>query len=583
MVQTIKPINVTATQTEWTATPSATVDASQKTLPIRSNKFQGALPTGTQSPLQNSHNNDNFSAARNLSAVGTQTVHHDVHNHSIGPGYAPFQISDVTKSLSKNAEKQILLFDEAGVEKFVWSPIPTNIMAGHAHACCGNEENIHDSSPHIGGETYYMDDKFRDGAAMTHESYLETIKGKQYYDTSVDWQVGKAFKELPQEMKERIFPAITGLNLGDANSTQRMLRLFTEFPKTFYIFGECTMKKEFVDQQNQDYKSDFGPAAAINDIFKMAGRSGRPFILHCDSSDVEKCIQNDTPGGAEYFDDVSKMFQRHPETKFIWAHMGGVGKFSPPNEQHVQKLREVLEKNPHLSVDMSWDVVAKYFSPNPARSPNAKTDSNTNFDASVEKALLEQRIKDMAQLICDYPDRFIMGSDALISRNQGSIDTTYAVYSNYGRGQGTGGETGLFDRLPPDVLNKVLTGNFEAMMNQAVIDADRYDTEVLPNDLAQIQHSIQTNGRVPNTWVPRSEPLTNAVPTNTTRVIKISKNHKPPAPRISMNKGLVPNETISNEEAVSKNRKRKITIKTAPPSSTVHATFGMPTPMKSTT
>jgi hypothetical protein len=342
---------------------------------------------------------------------------------------------------------------------------------------------------------------------MTHASYLNTLNGTQYYDTGVDFEIGLAYQQLPKNMQARIFPAITGINLGDANSVHRMMRLFTEFPKTFYVFGECTMKKEFVDQQNQSYKPDFGPGAAINDIFKMAGRSGRPFILHCDSSDVEKCIKNDAPGGGEYFDDINRMFQRHPDTKFVWAHMGGVGKYAPPGEQHVQKLREVLEQNPHVNVDMSWDVVAKYFSPNPAPSPNATPDSIENFDATADKAVRDQRIKDMAQLICDYPNRFIMGSDALVSRNQGSIDATYAMYSNYGRGPGTAGRTGLFDCLPPYVLQRVLKGNFETMMKKAVIDSDKYDKEILPNDLARIQQSVQKNGRVPNTWAQENSAL----------------------------------------------------------------------------
>ena len=144
----------------------------------------------------------------------------------------------------------------------------------------------------------------------------------------------------------------------------------------------------------------------------------------------------------------------------------------------------------------------------------------------------------MAQLICDYPDRFIMGSDALISRNQGSIDKTYAVYSNFGGGVGTAGRTSLFDRLPPHVLSKVLTGNFEAMMNQAVIDADSYDARVLPNDLAQIQQSIDENRRVPNTWASESGPI-KEISMNTQRKIEIrGSRNLPPSPiikPISMN------------------------------------------------
>lgn len=468
--------------------------------PTRSAASMPGLPNSEPTTPQNSAVGTAFSAPVTSQDAGTQTAHHDVHNHSLGPGYSPFQIYDVEKSLVENANEQIRFFDAAGVDKFVWSPIPTNITAGHAHASCGNEHHSDDTTPHISGETYYMPDEYRDGAPLTHEAYLEAIKGKQYYDTSVDWQVGKAYRQLDETTKSRIFPAITGLNLGDANSVHQVLRLFTEYPKTFRIFGECTMKKEFVDQQNQSYKPDFGPDAPIGDILRFAARSGRPFILHCDSSDVEKCKVNNAAGEGEYFDDIHQLFQQHPNTKFIWAHMGGLGKFGPPNEQHVHKLREILEKNPHVKVDMSWDVVAKHFAPLPVNPFDAKTNPVEHAKAEAEKLKRNEFIQDMAQLICDYPDRFIMGSDALVTRSQGSIDTTYGIYSNYGRGPNTANSAGLFDRLPPDVLNKVLTENFETMMQQAVIDGDRYETEVMPTDLARIQASINKKGRVPNTW-----------------------------------------------------------------------------------
>jgi hypothetical protein len=505
--------NTAAARTATTArNTTPVVQPTQQIPPTRSAASMPGLPNSAPTAPQNSTTRTAFSAPVEMkdaatqtgptrtNEVGTQTVHHDVHNHSLGPGYSPSQIYNVAQTLGESANQQMKFFNDAGVEKFVWSPIPTNITAGHAHASCGNEHHSDDTTPHIGGETYYMPDQYRDGAPLTLEAYLDATKRKQYYDLSVDFQVARAYEQMDEAAKSRIFPAITGLHLGDANSVHQILRLFTEYPKTFYIFGECTMKKEFVDEQNQNYKPDFGPNAPIGDIFRFAGRSGRPFILHCDSSDVKKCKVNNAAGQGEYFDDINQMFQRHPNTKFIWAHMGGIGKFGPPSENHVQKLREILENNPHVRVDMSWDVVAKYFAPLPVKPFDAQTDPAEHAKAEAERLKRDQFIQDMAQLIGDYPDRFIMGSDALVSRSQGSIDTTYGIYSNYGRGPGTAQSAGLFDRLPVEVLNRVLTENFESMMQQAVIDGDHYEKEVMPADLARIQATINEKGRVPNTW-----------------------------------------------------------------------------------
>jgi len=446
-------------------------------------------------------------APRVYADVGTQTAMHDIHNHSIGPGYAASQVNDITLTLAENAKKQIALFDEAGVDKFVWAPIPTVIIEGEAVGvgCCGNDEHspkpghthLDSHAPSIDGKTYYMDEAFRNGAKMTGEAFDRiTSEGKQHYNTSVDWQVGKAYNELRKSdphIAKRIYPAITGINLGDANAVSSMLRLKKEYPDTFHIIGEVTVHKEFVDKQNLDYTPDFGPHAPINDIFSFAGRSGMPVVLHCDSSDVERCIKNNARGQGEYFEAIEQMIKRHPDTKFVHAHMGGIGKFAPPGDNHVSKLRYLLQTYPKYNLDMSWDVVAENYSPNsPLTDPKEKR---------ADEATRHTRIQEMASLITEFPDRFIMGSDALISRNANSIGATHDFYANRGQGPDSLGKVGLFDYLPPDsVLPKILSENFDHLLTHAQADSRAYESKGMVRDLASIQKRTEENKRTPNNW-----------------------------------------------------------------------------------
>ncbi|NTY37473.1 hypothetical protein FCJ57_14120 [Burkholderia diffusa] len=454
----------------------------------------------------------NFSISANAQPhsyadAGTQTAMHDIHNHSIGPGYASSQVNDITLTLAENARKQMALFDEAGVEKFVWAPIPTVIIEGESMSvgCCGNDAHepqpghtrLEHNAPSIDGKTYYMDEAFRNGAPMTGDAFDRiTSQGKQHYNTSVDWQVGKAFNELrasDPRIADRIYPAITGINLGDANAVSSMLRLKKEYPDTFHIIGEVTMHKEFVDKQNLDYKPEFGPGAPINDIFKFAGRSGMPVVLHCDSSDAEKCIKNKARGQGEYFDGIEQMIERHPDTKFVHAHMGGIGKFAPPGDNHVDKLRHLLNTYPNYSVDMSWDVVAESYSPN-----SKLVDPKEKAEDEEER---RTRIQQMANLIVEFPDRFIMGSDALISRNANSISAPHKLYANLGQGGDSRGKAGLFDYLPPDsVLPRVLSENFDRLLTTAKADSRGYEQDGMAKDLERIQRRTEENTRTPNTW-----------------------------------------------------------------------------------
>lgn len=434
--------------------------------------------------------------------VGVQTVINDIHNHSVGPGYAPHQVYDARLTLAQNLERQIGFFDAAGVERFVWAPIPTVINQTEAvTGCCGShghDDAAHDA-PGIAGKTrtYYMPDEYRFGRPVSHRAYRKIMRQPQSYNTAVDYQVAKAYDELPPALQRRVLLSITGVNLGDANAVAHILRLKKEHPGRFFFMGEITKVKEFVAGQNRNFKPDFSPQAPVNDLFRAAGRMGMPTILHCDASDAGKCIRDGKPGAGEYFGDLDRMFARHPDTTFVWAHTG-LGKFTPPGADHVAQLRKILANNPNVMIDMSWDAVARHYSPHPERTPNMRPDAP--FDVEADRQARRRRILDMAALIRDYPDRFVMGSDSLVACGPDSLTGAYAHYANFGAGKGRAMAHGLFDYLPPAVLQKVLHGNFDALAERAVRDGLRYEAEQLDADLGALQRATNQAGRVPNAW-----------------------------------------------------------------------------------
>jgi hypothetical protein len=447
--------------------------------------------------------------------VGMMTKSHDIHNHSVGPGYGPLQIYDVTKKLVENLTEQMKIFDEAGIDMFLWSPIPTIIKDGRAvlASTCGNDHghdhsidgdaghsHDHEATPLAVGKSYYMDNKYRDGVPMTVEIYDKTAKAEQYYNTAVDWQVGKAYNEAPPEIKKRCYPAVTGNNQGDSNAVLQTLRLKKEYPNTFFFFGEETVYKEFVSEQNLDYKPDLGPKSAINDHYRAAARFGMPKLLHCDSSNARNCIRDNAPGKGEYRQEIEDFVARHPNTDITLAHFGGLSKYGAPQEDHEEWLDHMLTKYPNFTLDGSWDVAAEYYSPNPQKPTIHDPTNGANYSLEADLLARQQRIARLAAVMNKHPTRFIKGSDALISRKPESLTRLHGLLSNLGQGPGTLGRTSLYDRLHPDTLAAFEHGNFEARVEKAVRKGREYESGQMQKDLDYLQAQAIAGGRAVNNW-----------------------------------------------------------------------------------
>ncbi|MDX2093737.1 MAG: amidohydrolase family protein [Kofleriaceae bacterium] len=126
------------------------------------------------------------------------------------------------------------------------------------------------------------------------------------------------------------------------------------------------------------------------------------------------------------------MFARHPDTTFIWAHIG-LGHVVRPVKDQAMYIEAILEnpKLKHVNFDISWTETAKYLVSSPAA------------------------IDRVSDLIKRHPDRFLFGTDEVAPKTQADYLKIYSMYQP------------LWAKLPPDVAEKVKKGNYARIFDEA--------------------------------------------------------------------------------------------------------------------
>ena len=129
---------------------------------------------------------------------------------------------------------------------------------------------------------------------------------------------------------------------------------------------------------------------------------------------------------------MKALFERHPDTTIIWAHIG-VGRVVRPLEEQAAIVEKICTDPAlgHVYFDISWDEVAKYATATP---------ENTRLSAD---------------LINRFPDRFLFGTDVVAPS---SVDAMVAVYDAYAP---------LWAALTSEASLKVRKGNFERLFDEA--------------------------------------------------------------------------------------------------------------------
>jgi hypothetical protein len=248
-----------------------------------------------------------------------------------------------------------------------------------------------------------------------------------YYYSFVDATIATQYLGLPPRQRARLDPMICGFNPADMYAVDHIRRVLETYPGVFSGIGEFTIHKEFVSSKVA------GVTPAIDDpaldrILDFAGEVGLVVLIHNDI-DVPFPKQGAEPAYARR---IRALFERHPRTTIIWAHLG-VGRVIQPIENYGAHLERVLAepRMRHVYFDISWMEAAKYI---------------VRSEEITERA---------ARLINKFPDRFLYGTDEVGPTDQRAYLGTYATYEP------------LWRRLTPDARQKVLKGNYERLFDAA--------------------------------------------------------------------------------------------------------------------
>ncbi len=383
--------------------------------------------------------------------------------------------------------------------KIKWTtlaPIPTNVMArgcgNHNHPYDHEFDHAHDEHiPALGIHTaesnYYLSDgnvrhNIIEIDAKTYESNLKK-DAPLYYNTAVDGDTAARYLKLKAEDKERFDPMVTGLVLGDVRCSNDLLRKLWNTPGVFTGVGEITVHKEWVDKkvplEHQANLTD--RSAGLKGLMQTCGVIRMPVVLHCD---VDVMPLKRAAGAPPAYFQAIKEFLKDPQcvnTNIIWAHAGGLGKYSTISDGHLERLREILDSKDHKHVyfDLSWDTVAKQLM------------RKSQLDVVDE----ESRVKAFCQLLSDYPTRFLFGSDSLSPNTTAIWGATADLYSQ------------VFLKIDKAVSKAIRYENYEKLLVNArpwvrayekyclpyamLLEDMRQDNAVPPNVKNAIQQAVQ--------------------------------------------------------------------------------------------
>ncbi|MFI5209975.1 MAG: amidohydrolase family protein [Gemmatimonadales bacterium] len=258
--------------------------------------------------------------------------------------------------------------------------------------------------------------------------YLQT-DAPLYYYSFTDAVIAMAYKSLPPSQQARLDPMITGFNPADMYAADHIRRVLLTFPGVFSGIGEFTIHKEFVSSKVAGGAPSL-TNPALDRILDFAAEAGMVVIMHNDIN-----MPFPKPGQEPYIlAQLKALFERHPKTTIIWAHIG-LGRVVRPVTDQLAMLDRALA-NPalsHVYIDISWDETAKYITSSP------------------------EAVAATAAVINKYPDRFLFGSDVVAPT---SLEAPMAVYTMY---------EPLWKALTPEASQKVRLGNYQRLFDAARI------------------------------------------------------------------------------------------------------------------
>lgn len=206
--------------------------------------------------------------------------------------------------------------------------------------------------------------------------YLDS-DSRAYYFTATDYILAQELLAQEEEVQERFYPFISGINPLDLNSVDYIEILLELYPDFWRGIGEVMSRHDDLTAftYGEPPRADH---PALMRVYGLAAEHDLPVLIH----------HNITSIGSEeplYLPELERALQANPDTDFIWAHAGMSRRLEVPD--HLEELERLLSSYPNAHVDISWVVY----------------DEHILRDA--------RSLNDWVQLIEEHPDRFIIGTD----------------------------------------------------------------------------------------------------------------------------------------------------------------------------
>ncbi|MGA8100491.1 MAG: amidohydrolase family protein [Candidatus Cybelea sp.] len=261
-------------------------------------------------------------------------------------------------------------------------------------------------------------------------SSWDPVEPKYYLDddsrlypySATDVLVYEQVMSLPEGERQRFHPFICGFDPTDRNAVDHVKRMLALFPNFWHGIGEVFARH---GELTALMYGEPGRAnhVALDPVYELAADLDMPVSVH---SDVTSIWETQNP---IYLTEITEALRKHPQTKFVWCHAGVSRRLVVPT--HVHELRRLLTAHKKLYVDLSWVV----------------------YDDHL--VLNGQPRGDWLELVEQFPDRFMIGSDVIASTTSYvSTMTRYYV---------------ILDALKPETAKRVARTNFLDILPKAEV------------------------------------------------------------------------------------------------------------------
>jgi hypothetical protein len=239
-----------------------------------------------------------------------------------------------------------------------------------------------------------------------------------YYFSATDEIVAQQYLLLDDAKKARLAPMICGLNPTDRNAVDHLQHMHGKYPFWRGV-GELLLRHDDLTNLTKE-ETARANHPALAPVFEFCCGHDLPVLVHQNSTSV--WIHD----AFEYLHELEEALAAFPALTLVWAHCGISRRVS--HKSYPSMLREMLRAHEHLCVDLSWvvydDVVCR---------------------GAPADALVPHRT--WLDLIRDFPDRFMIGSDLV-----GHFEHLDVVLGRYQR---------LMDELGSTVADQVAVENAE--------------------------------------------------------------------------------------------------------------------------